>query len=169
LAACEEVPRVFGGADWKPRLPHPCRCPQRRFNECCCCSVLHTTPTIMSSHLSNDEVRIDYDYAIHRLIWEQFFTRLTSLLETRQQKGHGSIFLTQKRRAQTFLPYSRSTLTRPSDLRRVFCLHTRRLPSRRSRTSISTSTHPRSRDRWQLANKGPQEVGKDQAEHSRTT
>jgi hypothetical protein len=123
----------------------------------------------MSSHLTNDEVSSEHDYTIHRLTWSQFFTKLTSLLETRQQKGHGSIFLTQKRRAQSIFPYSRSTLTRPSDLRRLFRLQTYRLSSRRSRIPIITSTHPRSRDRWQLPNKGSQEVGKDQAEHGCTT
>jgi hypothetical protein len=123
----------------------------------------------MSSHLSNDEVSSEHDYEVHRLTRRQFFTKLTSLLETRQQKGHGSIFLTQKRRAQSLCPYSSTTLTCPSDIRRLFGLQTYRLSSRRSRASVSTSTYPRSRDRWQLPNKGSQEVGKDQAEHSCTT
>ncbi|KAK6006725.1 hypothetical protein QM012_005733 [Aureobasidium pullulans] len=48
----------------------------------------------MSSHLSNDE----------------FFTKLTSLLESRQQKGHGSIFLTQKR-----LTFDESSASKPTD------------------------------------------------------
>ncbi|KAI4726117.1 hypothetical protein E4T49_06183 [Aureobasidium sp. EXF-10728] len=48
----------------------------------------------MSSHLTNDE----------------FFTKLASLLETRQQKGHGSIFLTQKR-----LTFDDSSATKPTD------------------------------------------------------
>ncbi|THW34710.1 signal recognition particle 14kD protein [Aureobasidium pullulans] len=48
----------------------------------------------MSSHSSNDE----------------FFTKLASLLETRQQKGHGSIFLTQKR-----LTHDESTSSKPAD------------------------------------------------------
>ncbi|KEQ99578.1 hypothetical protein AUEXF2481DRAFT_1073 [Aureobasidium subglaciale EXF-2481] len=48
----------------------------------------------MSSHLSNEE----------------FFTKLGSLLETRQQKGHGSIFLTQKR-----LSAQGSSTSKPAD------------------------------------------------------
>ncbi|KAG9667501.1 hypothetical protein KCU99_g8908, partial [Aureobasidium melanogenum] len=48
----------------------------------------------MSSHLSNDE----------------FFTKLVSLLETRQQKGHGSIWLTQKR-----LAFDESSASKPTD------------------------------------------------------
>ncbi|KAI5239167.1 hypothetical protein E4T47_07155 [Aureobasidium subglaciale] len=48
----------------------------------------------MSSHLSNEE----------------FFTQLGSLLETRQQKGHGSIFLTQKR-----LSADKSSTSKPAD------------------------------------------------------
>jgi hypothetical protein len=29
---------------------------------------------------------------------KQFFTQLTKMIESKQQKGHGSVFLTQKRR-----------------------------------------------------------------------
>lgn len=123
----------------------------------------------MSSHLSNDEVRSRDSLVIRKLTLVQFFTRLVSLLETRQQKGHGSIFLTQKRRTQTILSYSPSALTHISDLRRFFCLQTHRFSSCRSGTSVSTSTHSRSRDRRQLANKGSQKVREDQAQHSCTT
>jgi len=32
---------------------------------------------------------------------KQFFTQLTKMIESKQQKGHGSVFLTQKRRTYT--------------------------------------------------------------------
>jgi hypothetical protein len=43
---------------------------------------------------------------MHFTNFKQFFTKLTKMIEGKQQKGHGSVFLTQKRRT-----YSRTIPT----------------------------------------------------------
>lgn len=59
-------------------------------------------------HLSNDEVSTT-PFAkgcngICMLMYPQFFTRLTDLFEFSAKKGHGSVYLTQKRLTHDTLP-----------------------------------------------------------------
>ncbi|KAF2228376.1 hypothetical protein EV356DRAFT_538237 [Viridothelium virens] len=56
------------------------------------------------SHLTNDEASVLFDWFEDiMLIDYQFLTRLASLISTPQQKGHGSIFLKQKRRTSRLI------------------------------------------------------------------
>lgn len=70
-------------------------------------------------HLGNDEVLLPLK-DLQKLLTSQFLNRLTSLFETRRQKAHGSIFLTQKRRTGSTHPStSQSTYLLTSDTRRA--------------------------------------------------